>query len=167
MEPLPSGERGELVLTSLRRQAMPMIRFRTKDMTRLHSEPCSCGRTLVKIDKIFGRSDDMLSISGVNVYPSQIESLLLDIQEVEPQYMLVVRKKGYLDQLIVRVEGKDGVFGAGPEKRAEVEKNVSAHIRGMVGITAVVELLEPKTLARSQGKAERVIDERPKSNNAS
>jgi phenylacetate-CoA ligase len=166
LEPLPYGERGELVLTSLQRQAMPMIRFRTKDMTRLTQEPCACGRTFRRVDKIMGRSDDMLSISGVNVYPSQIESLLLDVNEVEPQYALIVRKKGYLDQLIVQVEGKNGLFEAGPGKRIEIERKVAAHIRGMVGISAVVEVLEPKTLTRSQGKALRVLDERPKNSNA-
>ena len=106
LEPLPLGEKGELIFTSLQRRAMPMIRYRTKDITRLRREKCACGRTLLKMDKVFGRTDDMLIISGVNVFPSQIESLLLEIDEVEPQYRLVVRKKGYLDQLTVRVEAK-------------------------------------------------------------
>ena len=162
LEPVPLGEKGELVFTSLQRKAMPMIRYRTKDITRLYREECSCGRTFVKMDKIYGRTDDMLIISGVNVFPSQIESLLLDIEEVEPQYQLVVRKKGYLDQLIVRVEAKKEVYEAGEKKRMEVEGKIMAHIRGNMGISVEVNLVEPKYIARSEGKALRVVDERPK-----
>ncbi len=162
LEPLPLGETGELIFTSLLRRAMPMIRYRTKDITRLRREECACGRTLIKMDKVFGRSDDMLIISGVNVFPSQIEALLLDIEEVEPQYRLVVRKKGYLDQLIVQVEGNKDVYDAGDEKRFEVEAKITGHIRGMMGIGVEVNLVEPKFIARSEGKALRVVDERPK-----
>ena len=162
LEPLPEGEHGELVFTSLQRRAMPMIRYRTKDMTRLRRETCTCGRTLIKMDKIAGRSDDMLIISGVNVFPSQIESLLLDIEEVEPQYVLVVNKKGHLDQLTVKVEAKGDIYGCGIEKRTEVEKKVSKHIKGILGIGVKIVLVAPKTIARSEGKALRVIDERPK-----
>ncbi len=162
LEPLPLGETGELIFTSLQRRAMPMIRYRTKDITRLRREKCACGRTLIKMDKVFGRSDDMLIISGVNVFPSQIEALLLDIEEVEPQYRIVVRKKGYLDQLLVQVEGKKEVYEAGDEKRFEVEAKITGHIRGMMGIGVEVNLVEPKFIARSEGKALRVVDERPK-----
>ncbi len=162
LEPLPIGEQGELVLTSLQRRAMPMLRYRTKDITKLRREICSCGRTLIKMNKITGRSDDMLIISGVNVFPSQIESLLLDIEEVEPQYMLIVRKKGYLDQLIVKVESKKEAYEAGPQKRKEVENKIIRHIKSVMGVTVDVNLLEPKLLTRSEGKAKRVIDERPK-----
>jgi len=161
-EPLPLGEKGELIFTSLQRKAMPMIRYRTKDITRLYREECSCGRTLLKMDKIFGRTDDMLIISGVNVFPSQIEALLLEIEEVEPQYRLVVRKKGYLDQLTVQVEGKKEIYEAGKEKRFEVEAKIAGHIKGSIGISVEVELVEPKFIARSEGKALRVVDERPK-----
>ena len=162
LEPLPFGETGELIFTSLQRRAMPMIRYRTKDITRLRREKCACGRTLIKMDKVFGRTDDMLIISGVNVFPSQIEALLLEIEEVEPQYRLVVRKKGYLDQLLVQVEGKKEVYEAGDEKRFEVEAKIAGHIRGMMGIGVEVNLVEPKFIARSEGKALRVVDERPK-----
>ena len=162
LEPLPLGEKGELVFTSLQRRAMPMIRYRTKDITRLWREPGHEGRTFVRMDKIFGRSDDMLIISGVNVFPSQIEALLLEIEEVEPQYRLVVRKKGYLDQLIVQVEGKNEVYEAGAERRHEIEGRIAAHIKGMLGISVEVDLVEPKFIARSEGKALRVVDERPK-----
>lgn len=162
LEPLPLGERGELVFTALQRRAMPVIRYRTKDITRLWREQCACGRTLIKMDKVSGRSDDMLIISGVNVFPTQVEALLLDIPEVEPQYRLVVRKKGYLDQLIIQVEGKKEVYEAGAEKRFEVEAKIAGHIRGMMGIGVEVNLVEPKAIARSEGKALRVVDERPK-----
>ena len=114
------------------------------------------------MDKVFGRTDDMLIISGVNVFPSQVEALLLEIEEVEPQYRLVVRKKGYLDQLIIQVEGKKGVYAAGSDRRHEIEGKISAHIKGMMGIGVDVELVEPKFIARSEGKALRVVDERPK-----
>ena len=162
LEPLPIGEQGELVLTSLKRRAMPMLRYRTKDITKLRRETCSCGRTLIKMNMITGRSDDMLIISGVNVFPSQIESLLLDIEEIEPQYMLIVRKKGYLDQLIVKVEAKKEAYEAGAQKRTEVENKIKRHIKSIMGVTVGVNLLEPKILTRSEGKANRVIDERPK-----
>ena len=161
-EPLPLGERGELVFTSLQRQAMPMIRYRTKDITSLRRETCACGRTFVKMDKIYGRTDDMLIISGVNVFPSQIESLLLDIEEVEPQYQLVVRKKGYLDQMLIRVEGKREVYDAGEKKRSEVAGKIMAHIKGHMGISVEVDIVDHKFIARSEGKALRVVDERPK-----
>jgi len=162
LEPLPMGERGELVFTALQRRAMPMIRYRTKDISRLRRETCACGRTFIKMDKITGRSDDMLIISGVNVFPSQIEALLLDVEEVLPQYVLVIRKKGYLDQLTVRVEAKPEVYDLGKEKQAEVGKKIAAHIQGMMGIGVKVDILAPKTITRSEGKALRVIDERPK-----
>jgi phenylacetate-CoA ligase len=162
LEPVPLGEKGELVFTALQRRAMPLLRYRTKDITRLRRENCRCGRTFIKMDKIFGRSDDMLIISGVNVFPSQIESLLLEIPEVEPQYRLVVRKKGYLDQLIVQVEAKKEVYDAGPAKRLEIAAKVMAHIKGNMGIGVDVELVEPKFINRSEGKALRVVDERPK-----
>jgi len=162
MEPVPLGEKGELIFTSLQRRAMPMIRYRTKDITSLRREKCACGRTLIKMQKVFGRTDDMLIISGVNVFPSQIESLLLDVEEVEPQYRLVVRKKGYLDQLIVQVEAKKEVYDAGKEKQSEIEGKIMGHIKGNMGISVEVNLVEPKFIARSEGKALRVVDERPK-----
>ena len=162
LEPLPEGEKGELIFTSLQRRAMPMIRYRTKDITQLWREPGYEGRTFIRMDKIYGRSDDMLIISGVNVFPSQIEALLLEIEEVEPQYRLVVSKKGYLDQLKIQVEGKKEVYEAGEDRRHEIEGKIAAHIKGMMGIGVGVELVDMKSIARSEGKALRVIDERPK-----
>ncbi len=162
LEPVPLGEKGELVFTSIQRRAMPMLRYRTKDITRLRRELCSCGRTLIKMDKLSGRTDDMLIISGVNVFPSQIEAILLEIEEIEPQYRLVVRKKGYLDHLIVQVEGKKEIYEESPEKRKQIEAKISTHIKGTMGVGVEVNLVEPKFIARSEGKALRVVDERPK-----
>jgi phenylacetate-CoA ligase len=159
-EVLPLGTKGELVFTSLQRQAMPIIRYRTRDMTTLRREKCECGRTLIKMDKVYGRSDDMLIISGVNVFPSQIESLLLDVEGIEPQYVIIVRKKGYLDSLNIDVEAKKEIYEAGKEKMEEIQKNAEGKLRGIIGIGAKVRLVPPKTIARSEGKAKRVFDER-------
>jgi phenylacetate-CoA ligase len=159
-EVLPLGTMGELVFTALQRRAMPVIRYRTRDMTTLRREKCECGRTLVKMDKVYGRSDDMLIISGINVFPSQIESLLLDVEGIEPQYVIVVKKKGYLDAMHIDVEAKKEVYEAGKEKIEETRRKVEEKIRGIVGIGAKVRLVPPKTIARSEGKAKRVFDER-------
>ena len=159
-EVLPLGTKGEMVITAIQREAMPLIRYRTRDITTLRRDKCGCGRTLLKMDKIYGRSDDMLIIGGVNVFPSQIESLLLDVKEIEPQYVIFIRKKGYLDQLHLDVEAKKETYEAGPQKIAEVEKMVEGKIRGMVGIGIKVRLVPPKSITRSEGKAKRVIDER-------
>jgi len=159
-EVLPLGAKGEMVITAIQREAMPLIRYRTRDITTLRREKCSCGRTLLKMNKIFGRSDDMLIIGGVNVFPSQIESLLLDVKEVEPQYVIYVRKKGYLDQLHLDVEARKETYDAGPQKIAEVEKMMEAKIRGTMGIGIKIRLVPPKAITRSEGKAKRVIDER-------
>lgn len=157
---LPLETQGELVFTAIRRQAMPLIRYRTRDITTLRRDKCPCGRTLIKMDKVYGRSDDMLIISGVNVFPSQIESLLLDVPEVEPQYVIVLRKKGYLDTMGIDVEGKPAVYEAGKEKIAEIEKKITAKIKGIIGISAAVRVVPPKSVTRSEGKAKRVFDQR-------
>ena len=159
-EVLPLGAKGEMVITAIQREAMPLIRYRTRDITTLRREKCSCGRTLLKMNKIFGRSDDMLIIGGVNIFPSQIESLLLDVKEVEPQYVIYIRKKGYLDQLHLDVEARKETYDAGPQKIAEVEKMMEAKIRGTIGIGIKIRLVPPKAITRSEGKAKRVIDER-------
>lgn len=159
---LPLGTRGELVLTSIQREAMPMIRFRTRDITSLSREKCKCGRTLIKMARVQGRTDDMLIIGGVNVFPSQIESLLLDITEIEPQYMVFVRKKGYLDALHVDVEAKPEVYGNQTPNMLDLENKISNHLREMIGIGIGVRVVPPKSIARSEGKVRRVIDERAK-----
>ncbi len=159
-EVLPLGEKGELVFTAIQRRAMPVLRYRTRDITELKREKCACGRTLLKMKKVLGRSDDMLIISGVNVFPSQIESLLLEVPEVEPQYVLIIRKKGYLDALSVDVEAKPEVYDMGEEKLREVEKNIEGKIRGVIGIGVKVRCVPPKSIERSEGKAKRVFDAR-------
>jgi phenylacetate-CoA ligase len=159
-EVLPVGSKGELVFTAIRREAMPLVRYRTRDITTFRREKCGCGRTLLKMDKIYGRSDDMLIIGGVNVFPSQIESVLLEIPEVEPQYVIIVRKKGYLDQLHVDVEAKKEVYDSGPQKISEVEKLVEGKMRGTIGIGIKIRLVPPKSITRSEGKAKRIFDER-------
>jgi phenylacetate-CoA ligase len=159
-EVLPLGTKGELVFTAIRRRAMPVIRYRTRDMTTLRRDKCECGRTLIKMDKVYGRSDDMLIISGVNVFPSQIESLLLEVEGIEPQYVIIVRKKGYLDSLNIDIEAKQEIHEAGKEKMGEIQKKIEEKIKGIIGIGAKVRLVPPKTIARSEGKAKRVFDER-------
>jgi phenylacetate-CoA ligase len=161
-EVLPYGAKGELVFTAIQRRAMPLLRYRTRDITMLKREKCECGRTLIKMEKVYGRSDDMLIISGVNVFPSQIESLLLDEKGIEPQYVIIVRKKGYLDTLEVNVEAKPEIYQAGTEKIKEVEQRIETHMRGLIGIGIAIRLVPPGTIARSEGKAKRVIDERNK-----
>jgi phenylacetate-CoA ligase len=159
-EVLPLGAQGELVFTSIRRQAMPLIRYRTRDITTLRREGCPCGRTLIKMDKVYGRSDDMLIISGVNIFPSQIESLLLDVPEVEPQYVIILKKKGYLDTINIDVESRPDVYAAGKEKMSEIEEKLASKIKGFIGVSAAVRIVPPKTITRSEGKAKRVLDQR-------
>ena len=159
-EVLPIGSQGELVFTAIRRQTMPLIRYRTRDITLLRREKCPCGRTLIKMEKVHGRSDDMVIVSGVNVFPSQIESLLLEVPEVEPQYVIVLKKKGYLDTMTIDVESTPDVYEAGKDKIAEIEKKIAGKIKGMVGINAGVRIVPPKTITRSEGKARRVFDQR-------
>lgn len=160
LEPVEGEEKGEVVITSLQRRAMPMIRYRTRDISSFYREQCACGRIFSRIEKVSGRSDDMLIISGVNVFPSGIESLLFDIGEIAPLYELVVSKKGYLDKLQVRFELKPEVHAMGKEKIQEVEKRAKEHLRSNIGITIDTEVVAPKTLKRFEGKATRIIDQR-------
>jgi phenylacetate-CoA ligase len=159
---LPEGEQGELVFTALRRRAMPLIRFRTRDISRIRHEPCACGRTLAIMDKITGRYDDMLIISGVNVFPSQIESVIMEFPEMEAQYLLRVRSRGYLSSLGVEVEAREDVYRAGPEKLGALAEKVSRRIQQVIGIHVPVTIVPFDTIVRSEGKAQRVIDERDK-----
>ncbi len=162
LEPVPPGQRGELVFTTLTREATPVIRYRTRDISVLRDEPCPCGRSLVRMEKVTGRSDDMLIIRGVNVFPSQIESLLVGVPECAPHYVLVVRREGALDELEVVVEAKPEVAARGGAALEAAAQKVRQRIHGIVGITAAVKVVPPKTVERSIGKAKRVIDERPK-----
>ncbi len=160
LEPLELGQEGELVFTSLQRRAMPMIRYRTRDICTLRREKCDCGRTLITMDKILGRSDDMMIISGVNVFPSQIETVLMEFEEVEPLYQIRLRKKGYIDHILVETEVKPAVYQAGSEKIQELAKRISGRIQQVIGINVPVTILAPESIERSIGKAKRIIDER-------
>ena len=157
-EPLPYGETGELVFTTLTKEAFPVIRFRTKDITSLNPEPCKCGRTLVRMARVSGRTDDMLIIRGVNVFPSQIESVLVRIEEAEPHYELIVDKRGVLDELELRVEVTEELFSDEVRKLEEVQSKIRAEIESVLGISLKITLVEPKTIERSEGKAKRVRD---------
>ncbi|MCX8031128.1 MAG: phenylacetate--CoA ligase [Thermodesulfovibrionales bacterium] len=160
LEPLPEGEKGELVLTSLTRDGMPMIRFRTRDITSLKREVCKCGRTLVKMERITGRSDDMLKIRGVLIFPSQIEKALLEIKGIEPHYQIIVTRPHHLDELEVQVEASKDIFSDEIRHLEAMKKKIENHIEKSIGLRVKVTLVEPKTLPRSEGKAKRVIDKR-------
>jgi phenylacetate-CoA ligase len=155
------GEAGELVISTLTKEALPMIRYRTRDITRLSTERCVCGRTHVRIKRITGRNDDMLIIRGVNVYPSQIEAVLVGLPDVAPHYQLVVERKGSMDHLTVEVEMMPNVVPT-PESRRVVGESARHHIKSIVGVTADVLVKEPGEIPRSMGKAVRVRDLRPK-----
>jgi len=158
-KPLPEGEAGELVITTLTKQALPMIRYRTRDITKLTTAPCECGRTHVRILRVTGRNDDMLIIRGVNVYPSQVEAVLVGLPDVAPHYQLVVQRKGSLDEVSIEAEAQPGV----PESEyARIAKQIVHHVKSMIGISTAVEVKKPGEIPRSQGKAVRVRDLRPK-----
>ncbi len=159
-EQLPYGEKGELVLTTLTKEALPVIRFRTKDIASLNPEPCKCGRTLVRMSKITGRTDDMLIVRGVNVFPSQIESVLLEVEGVEPHYLIIVDRERHLDELEIWVEVSEAVFSDEMRKLESLEKRVRTEMESVLGISPRIKLVEPKSLARTEGKAKRVIDRR-------
>ena len=151
-QPVTDGESGELVITTLTKQALPMIRYRTRDITRLTRKRCACGRTHTRLKRITGRNDDMLIIRGVNVYPSQIEAVLVAVPGIEPHYQLVVERKGSLDELTIEVESEDRAAG----------ERVRHHVKSLIGVTASVVVKGPGEVPRSQGKAVRVRDLRPK-----
>ncbi len=159
-EVLPYGETGELVFTTITKEAFPVIRYRTRDITSLNPEPCICGRTHIRMNRVSGRTDDMLIIRGVNVFPSQIESVLMEIDEVEPHYQLVVDRKGKLDTLTVLVEVEEHLFSDEVKHLQSLEREISKNIKEYLGVSAKVKLVEPKSIARSQGKSVRVIDNR-------
>jgi phenylacetate-CoA ligase len=159
-EVLPHGETGELVFTTITKEAFPVIRYRTRDITSLNPEPCICGRTHIRMNRVSGRSDDMLIIRGVNVFPSQIESVLMEMEGVEPHYQLVVDRKDNLDTLTVLVEVGERLFSDEVKHLQEREREISKNIKDYFGVSAKVKLVEPKVIARSEGKAVRVIDNR-------
>ena len=157
---LPMGAEGELVFSTITKEGMPMLRYRTHDICRLIAEPCACGRTTVRMGRITGRTDDMLIIRGVNVFPSQIESVLVGVQGVAPHYMLIVDRVKSSDTLEVQVEMTESMFSDTVAHIVELEKRISAEIKSVVGVQATIKLVAPKSIARSEGKAVRVIDKR-------
>jgi phenylacetate-CoA ligase len=161
-EVLPPGEQGEMVFTTLTKEAFPLIRYRTRDISRLYPVPCRCGRTSYRMDRVMGRSDDMLIIRGVNVFPSQIEAVLVAIEGLEPHYQLIVDRVGTLDTLEVQVEVTESQFVNADEVKVlqKLEKMILKDMKDYLGITAKIKLVEPKSLQRSEGKASRVIDKR-------
>ena len=159
-ERLPDGEMGELVLTCVTKEALPLLRYRTRDRTRLMRERCECGRTSARIDRLVGRTDDMIIVRGVNVFPSQIETVLLQVGEVEPHYQIVVdRSADYMDGLDVLVETSAEVYGD-HGRLVQLEKRLNYEVRSTLGITCNVKLVGPREIERSEGKAVRVVDRR-------
>ena len=152
------GEVGELVVTTLSREGMPVLRYRTKDITRINYEPCACGRTHARMDKVMGRTDDMLIIKGVNVFPSQIESVLVGMEHVGPHYQLIVRKKNFLDTLEVKVELNNGELLQSYGELEAVQHKIHDRLKSVLGLETKVTLAEPKSLERFQGKAKRILD---------
>jgi phenylacetate-CoA ligase len=159
-EPLPYGERGELVFTTLTKEALPVLRYRTGDITALHPEPCACGRTLVRMDKISGRTDDMIIVRGVNVFPSQIESVLLQVDGVAPHYLIIVDRQVALDDLEIWVEVSEQVFADEVRGLEQLQQKLRQELYEVLGLSARVKLVEPHSIQRSEGKAKRVIDRR-------
>ena len=161
-EVLDDGQEGEVVLTNLIRRAMPVLRYRTRDLAFLHTEPCGCGRTHRRLSRILGRTDDMLIINGVNVFPSQIEEKIMKVPEVATNYQIYVDKKGSLDRLAVKVEIYPKLFLGEAAKLEALKTKIKEEIRSSIVINPVIELHEPGSLPISEGKAKRVVDERPK-----
>jgi phenylacetate-CoA ligase len=157
---LPYGAMGELVFTSISKEAFPVIRYRTRDITSLSPEPCVCGRTHLRMNRVSGRTDDMLIIRGVNVFPSQIESVLMEVEGVEPHYQLVVDREENLDVLTVLVELGERTFSDEVKQLQNLERKIAKNIKEYLGVSAKVKLVEAKTIERSEGKAKRVIDNR-------
>ncbi len=159
-EVLPEGSAGELVFTCITKEALPLIRYRTRDVSRLQTAPCACGRTLVKMMKPAGRTDDMLIIRGVNVFPSQVESVLLEFSAAAPYYLLVVDRVGNLDTLEIQVELTEEAFSDQVRQLEKLGKDIRRSIESTLGIAAQVKLVEPRTLPRSEGKAKHILDKR-------
>ncbi|MDX9801868.1 MAG: phenylacetate--CoA ligase [Spirochaetia bacterium] len=160
-EVLPDGEKGELVFTTLTRTGTPLIRYRTRDITYLFREKCGCGRTLIKMHRLFGRNDDMMIIRGVNVFPSQIEDVLVKIEGTEPHYQIILsRGDSHLDEIEIQVEVEESFFSDETRKMEELRNKISETVKSKLGISAIIKLVEPRTISRSEGKAKRVIDKR-------
>lgn len=159
-EPLPPGEKGELVLTTLTKKGMPVIRYRTRDITRLYYEPCGCGRTFVRMEKVTGRTDDMIIVKGVNVFPSQIEEVLMKVEGTLPHYLIVLTREKGLDVMEIWVEVEESIFADEMKRLEQMEEKIKSELESVLGLSAKVKLVEPKTIERSMGKAKRVVDKR-------
>jgi Coenzyme F390 synthetase len=160
LEVLPDGEQGELVFTTISKEAMPLLRYRTRDLTRLHREKCDCGRTLVRMDKCLGRTDDMLIIRGVNVFPSQVESVLMEMTETSPHYQLIIRRENNLDTLEIHVEIDEKNWSDSIRELEGIRRRIDQNVKSILGISALIKLVEPNSMERSEGKAKRIIDHR-------
>jgi len=160
LEPVESGQQGELVFTTLTKEGMPMIRYRTRDLTSLHYESCPCGRTAVRMNRILGRSDDMLIIRGVNVFPSQVESIILDLPEFEPYYLIIVDRVNNIDTFQIQVELRQDYYFDAMSKMLALKKKITSHFQSVLGLQPDIKIVEPHSIERSQGKAKHVIDNR-------
>jgi len=159
-KPLPDGEKGEIVLTTLTKEAFPLIRYRTRDISSITREPCPCGRTTARLSRISGRTDDMLIIKGVNIFPSQIESVLMEVEGVLPHYQIIVDRVKYVDRLQILVEISEKFFSDEMKRLRGFHEKLKDHIESALGISVDLKLVEPRTLERFEGKAKRVIDRR-------
>jgi len=160
LEPVQPGEVGELVITTLTKEAFPVIRYRTRDLTRLITEPCACGRTNYRMTRILGRTDDMLIIKGVNVFPTQIENVLFEIEGVEPHYRIVVERENHQDKATVLVEVMESLFFDEMKKQRQLIDRIKKQLASELGVSVDVKLVEERTLERFEGKGQRVIDKR-------
>ena len=160
LEPVPEGEVGELVITTLTKEAFPMIRYRTRDLTRFIPGPCACGRTMRRMQRVMGRSDDMLIIKGVNVFPMQIETVLFEVEGIEPHYQIIVDRENHTDRITVLVEVMESIFFDEMKKQRMVIDRIKSRLASALGLQVEVKLVEEKTLERYEGKAKRVIDRR-------
>ncbi|MEG2755917.1 MAG: phenylacetate--CoA ligase, partial [Mucinivorans sp.] len=160
LKPMPEGEQGELVFTTLTKEGLPLLRYRTKDLSSLDYSPCACGRTNVRMGRIMGRSDDMLIIRGVNVFPSQVESVILEMEQFEPYYLLIVDRVGTLDSLQIQVEMREEYYSDEINRIMELRSKLSHRLQSVLGLNADVKIVEPQTIARVEGKSQRVIDKR-------
>ena len=161
-EPVPDGEYGELVMTSLGREGMPIIRYRTRDITRFIAEPCPCGREHRRMDRLQGRCDDMMIVKGCNIFPMQIEHILMSMPEVGQNYLIILERDGFIDNLRVKVEIRDEYFVEDMRQLATLQKRIAARLRDEILVTPKVELVERNSLPKSEGKATRVVDNRGK-----
>jgi len=160
LEPLPEGKTGELVITTLTKEAFPVIRFRTRDLTNLISEPCPCGRTFVRMNKVMGRTDDMIILRGITIFPTQIESVLFEIQGTEPHYQIILDRKAAVDELTVLVEVSESIFFDQVRKQKDFIERIKSRLASELGISVEVKPVEKQTLERFEGRVKRVVDRR-------